>query len=137
MQVGVPKEIKLDEYRVGATPASVREYCAHGHDVTVESGAGSGLGISDAIYSSAGATIVDTAEEVFDKADMIVKVKEPQSQEWRGMRPEQILFTYLHLAADAAQAGGSWNRDVMSTRCRAVCARLRALTEDDQPSTAK
>jgi alanine dehydrogenase len=106
MRIGVPKEIKIDEYRVGATPASVREYRAHGHDVVVETGAGTGLGIGDEVYRAAGATILDTAEEVFAASDLIVKVKEPQKQEWKRLRSGQILFTYLHLAADPAQARG-------------------------------
>jgi alanine dehydrogenase len=115
MRIGVPKEIKVDEYRVGATPASVREYCAHGHDVVVESGAGSGLGIGDEVYRAAGATILDSAEEVFASANLIVKVKEPQKQEWKRLRSGQILFTYLHLAADPAQARG-----LLESGCTAV-----------------
>ena len=100
MRVGVPKEIKPDEYRVGLTPASVREYVAHGHRVMVERGAGLGIGAGDDIYRAAGAAIADTADEVFATADMIVKVKEPQPAEWRQLRDGQILFTYLHLAPD-------------------------------------
>jgi alanine dehydrogenase len=115
MRIGVPKEIKVDEYRVGATPASVREYCAHGHDVVVESGAGTGLGIGDEVYRAAGATILDSAEEVFASANLIVKVKEPQKQEWKRLRSGQILFTYLHLAADPAQARG-----LLESGCTAV-----------------
>src|SRR5262249_41036063 len=95
MRIGVPKEIKLDEHRVGLTPASVREYRAHGHDVIVESGAAAGLGIADEAYRAAGATVVNSAEDVF-AADMIVKVKEPQRAEWERLRRGQILFTYLH-----------------------------------------
>src|SRR4051812_2728024 len=115
MRVGVPREIKLDEYRVGATPASVREYCAHGHEVIVETDAGAGLGIADDIYRAAGATILDNAEEVFARADMIVKVKEPQPAEWTRLRPGQILFTYLHLAADPEQTKG-----LLQSGCTAV-----------------
>jgi alanine dehydrogenase len=115
MLVGVPKEIKLDEYRVGATPASVREYGAHGHEVIVEKGAGAGLGIGDDVYRAAGATILDSAEEVFARADMIVKVKEPQAAEWERLRRGQILFTYLHLAADPAQTKG-----LLQSGCTAV-----------------
>src|SRR5690242_15824669 len=100
MRIGVPKEIKPDEYRVGATPASVREYRAHGHEVVVEKGAGAGLGIADDVYRAAGATITGSAGEVFAAADMIIKVKEPQPPEWKQLRRGQILFTYLHLAAD-------------------------------------
>jgi alanine dehydrogenase len=114
MRIGVPKEIKLDEYRVGLTPASVREYRAHGHDVMVESGAAAGLGISDDDYRAVGATIANSVEEVF-AADMIVKVKEPQATEWPRLRRGQILFTYLHLAADPAQTKG-----LLASGCTAV-----------------
>ena len=106
MRIGVPREIKVEEYRVGLTPASVREYVAQGHDVIVEQGAGLGIGASDDIYRSAGAAIVDTAAEIFAAADMVVKVKEPQPTEWRQLRENQILFTYLHLAPDSAQTKG-------------------------------
>ncbi len=106
MRVGVPKEIKTHEYRVGLTPGSVREYVAAGHGVFVETNAGAGIGASDDNYRKAGATILDTAREVFAKSDMIVKVKEPQPSEWRQLREDQILFTYLHLAADRDQANG-------------------------------
>ena len=107
MRIGVPKEIKLDEYRVGLTPASVREYVSRGHRVMVERGAGLGIGASDDIYRSAGAAIVDTPGEIFATADMVVKVKEPQATEWRQLREGQILFTFLHLAPDLDQAKGS------------------------------
>ncbi|MGD8810286.1 MAG: alanine dehydrogenase [Gammaproteobacteria bacterium] len=100
MLIGVPKEIKTHEYRVGMVPGSVRELCHHGHDVLVESGAGAGIGYGDDAYVAAGAEVVDTAEEVFDEAEMIVKVKEPQPVECDMLREGQILFTYLHLAAD-------------------------------------
>ena len=106
MLVGVPKEIKPSEFRVGLTPAAVGEYVAHGHQVLVESGAGEGIGANDATYRAAGATIARDAGEVFAKAGMIVKVKEPQAAEWKQLRAGQILFTYLHLAADAPQARG-------------------------------
>ena len=106
MLVGVPKEIKNNEFRVGLTPGAVREYCSHGHQVMVETGAGAGIGAPDAIYRQSGATIVDTAAEVFARAAMIVKVKEPQPQEWIQLREGQILFTYLHLAPDPSQARG-------------------------------
>lgn len=106
MRVGCPKEIKNHEYRVGLTPGSVREYVAHGHDVIVESGAGAGIGADDSVYKAAGATVVQTAEEVFTRSDMIVKVKEPQPSEWAQLREDQILYTYLHLAPDAAQTKG-------------------------------
>ena len=104
MKIGVPREIKVHEYRVGLVPASVRELVAAGHSVAVESGAGLGVGCSDGDYVASGATIVANAEAVFEAADMIVKVKEPQPVECARLRPGQLLFTYLHLAADADQA---------------------------------
>ncbi|HKB96831.1 MAG TPA: alanine dehydrogenase [Rhizomicrobium sp.] len=106
MLVGVPKEIKTHEYRVGLTPGSVREYVARGHKMLVESGVGSGIGADDDAYRSAGATIAANADEVFARAQMIVKVKEPQPVEWKRLRQDQILFTYLHLAPDPQQAKG-------------------------------
>ena len=106
MKVGVPKEIKSQEYRVGLTPGAVREYVAAGHDVLVESGAGGGIGADDETYARAGAGIAATAADVFRQAEMIVKVKEPQPQEWAQLRQGQILFTYLHLAPDPEQAKG-------------------------------
>ncbi len=106
MRVGCPKEIKNHEYRVGLTPASVREYVAHGHQVLVETNAGAGIGAADADYVAAGATIAATAAEVFQKSDMIVKVKEPQPSEWVQLREGQILYTYLHLAPDPEQTKG-------------------------------
>jgi alanine dehydrogenase len=104
MRVGVPKEIKTYEYRVGLTPASVREVCAHGHEVIVERSAGLGAGVTDAEYAAVGARLVDTADAVFAAADLIVKVKEPQPQERKKLRPGQVLFTFLHLAPDPDQA---------------------------------
>ncbi len=106
MLIGCPKEIKTKEFRVGLTPTSVREYVRNGHQVIVETNAGAGIQASDDDYIKAGAKIVDTAKDVFDKAEMIVKVKEPQPVETAMMRKGQILFTYLHLAADATQAKG-------------------------------
>ncbi|NJR77234.1 alanine dehydrogenase [Sphingomonas corticis] len=106
MRVGVPKEIKNHEYRVGLTPGAVREYVARGHEVIVETSAGAGIAADDAAYTAAGARIVDTAAEVFATADMVVKVKEPQPGEWAQLRADQILFTYLHLAPDPEQAKG-------------------------------
>ncbi|WP_417710652.1 alanine dehydrogenase [Roseibium aggregatum] len=103
MRIGVPKEIKNHEYRVGLTPNSVVEMVAHGHEVVVETNAGVGIGASDADYEAAGAKILATAKEVFDAANMIVKVKEPQAVERAMLRPDHILFTYLHLAPDAEQ----------------------------------
>jgi len=106
MRVGVPREIKNQEYRVGLTPTSVRELVHHGHEVIVEAGAGAAIDLSDDLYRTAGARIVDSAETVFAEAEMIVKVKEPQKAEWERLREGQILFTYLHLAPDPEQAAG-------------------------------
>lgn len=106
MHIGVPKEIKVHEYRVGLTPSAVREYVAHGHTVTVETGAGGGILATDAMYVAAGATIASDAASIFAAADMIVKVKEPQPAEWAMLRPGQLLYTYLHLAPDPKQAQG-------------------------------
>ena len=103
MLVGVPKEIKNHEYRVGLTPSSVRELLAAGHQVLVERDAGAGIGADDAQYRQAGAEIVDDAQTVFARAQMIVKVKEPQAQERARLQPGQLLFTYLHLAPDPQQ----------------------------------
>jgi alanine dehydrogenase len=103
MLIGVPKEIKNHEYRVGFTPTSVREAVRHGHQVLVQNGAGLGIGSSDAAYMAAGAKMVADAPEIFAKADMIVKVKEPQAKERAMLREGQILYTYLHLAPDPEQ----------------------------------
>lgn len=103
MLVGVPKEIKNHEYRVGLTPSSVRELIHHGHQVLVQAGAGHDIGLDDADYAAAGAEIVPDAAGVFARAEMVVKVKEPQPQECRMLRKGQILFTYLHLAPDEQQ----------------------------------
>ena len=104
MRIGVPKEIKNHEYRVGLVPAGVRELVDAGHEVLVQSTAGAGIGVDDAAYQAAGARIVAQASEVFAGADLVVKVKEPQLAECRMLSRDQTLFTYLHLAADAAQA---------------------------------
>jgi len=104
MRIGVPREIKVHEYRVGLVPAGVRELVAAGHEVVVERSAGEGVGILDLQYEAAGARIAADAAEVFRAADLIVKVKEPQLVECRMLREGQVLFTYLHLAADPAQA---------------------------------
>ena len=106
MRVGCPKEIKNHEYRVGLTPGAVREYVAHGHDVLIETGAGAGIGADDHAYIAAGARIAASAKDVFEKSDMIVKVKEPQPSEWVQLREGQILYTYLHLAPDPEQTKG-------------------------------
>jgi alanine dehydrogenase len=106
MLIGVPKEIKVHEYRVGLTPAGVRELAAHGHQVIVQAQAGVGIGIPDAQYEAAGASIVKDAAEVFARAEMVIKVKEPQAVECKMLRPGQVLFTYLHLAPDPEQTKG-------------------------------
>jgi alanine dehydrogenase len=115
MRVGVPKEIKVQEHRVGLTPMAVREYVAHGHELLVQTGAGLGIGADDAAYVAAGARIASSAEEVFAGTEMIVKVKEPQPDEWKMLRRGQILFTYLHLAPDPEQAHG-----LLESGCTAV-----------------
>ncbi len=103
MLIGVPKEIKVHEYRVGLTPEAVRELVHHGHEVLVQSSAGIGIGADDTAYEAAGARIAADAQAVFAQADMVVKVKEPQPGECRLLRPGQVLFTYLHLAPDPRQ----------------------------------
>lgn len=115
MRIGVPKEIKPYEYRVGLTPEAVREYTAHDHVVLVERGAGAGIGAGDDAYEAAGASIAADVEELFASAEMIVKVKEPQPREWERLRAGQILFTYLHLAADLKQTRG-----LMESGCTAI-----------------
>ena len=104
MLIGVPKEVKTHEYRVGLTPGSVREIVHHGHEVMVEAGAGTGVGFEDASYEAVGARILPSKTEVFAAAELIVKVKEPQPQEAAALREGQVLFTYLHLAADKVLA---------------------------------
>jgi alanine dehydrogenase len=106
MRVGCPKEIKNHEYRVGLTPGAVREYVAHGHEVIIETKAGAGIGADDDAYRAAGAKIVATAADIFQRSDMVVKVKEPQPSEWAQLRDGQILYTYLHLAPDPEQTKG-------------------------------
>jgi alanine dehydrogenase len=106
MLIGVPKEIKTHEYRVGLVPGSVRELVHHGHKVVVESGAGTAIGFDDQAYEAAGAGILARAGDVFAVAELIVKVKEPQPEEIRALREDQLLFTYLHLAADSVQTQG-------------------------------
>ena len=106
MRIGVPKEIKVHEYRVGLVPASVRELIHNGHDVIIEQDAGVGIGFEDADYAAIGAEILPAAADVFKTADMIIKVKEPQVTEISMLRPDQILFTYLHLAAEPDQTQG-------------------------------
>src|SRR5579863_7517246 len=106
MLIGVPKEIKTHEYRVGLVPGSVRELVHHGHKVVIESGAGAAIGFDDRAYEAAGAGILARAADVFAVAELVVKVKEPQPQEIAALREDQLLFTYLHLAADRAQTEG-------------------------------
>jgi alanine dehydrogenase len=103
MKIGVPKEIKTLEFRVGMTPAGVHDVIHDGHEVVVETNAGAGIGVTDADYEAAGAKVLGTAEEVFEQAEMIIKVKEPQLNECAMLRPDQVLFTYLHLAPDPKQ----------------------------------
>ncbi len=103
MLIGVPKEIKNHEYRVGMAPASVREAIKHGHQVMVQANAGEGIGVGDDAYAQIGAEVVDTADEIFARAELIVKVKEPQANERKMLREGQVLFTYLHLAPDPEQ----------------------------------
>ena len=124
MRIGVPKEIKIHEYRVGLVPSSVREIVHSGHEVVVEKGAGLGAGLGDEDYALAGARVADTTEEVFALAEMIVKVKEPQAVERKRLRPGQVLFTYLHLAPDPAQT-----RDLM--RSGATCIAYETVTAPD------
>ena len=121
MLIGVPKEIKNHEYRVGMTPISVREAVRNGHKVWVQANAGGGIGASDADYTAAGADIIKTAEEIFAKADMIVKVKEPQANERAMLREGQILYTYLHLAPDPEQT-----KDLVKSG--AVCIAYETVT---------
>ena len=115
MLIGVPKEIKTHEYRVGLTTGSVHELAHHGHQVIVESGAGEGIGLGDELYREAGAEIVASAAEVFERAEMVVKVKEPQPGECAMLREGQVLFTYLHLAPDPAQT-----RALLDSGCIAI-----------------
>src|SRR6185369_7513965 len=122
MLIGVPKESKVLEFRVGLTPDSVREFVAHGHKVVVETQAGTGIGCSDDDYRAAGAEIAGDASEVFSLAEMIVKVKEPQVAERRMLRDGQILFTYLHLAPDPEQC-----RDLVASG--ATCIAYETVTD--------
>lgn len=124
MLIGVPKEIKVHEYRVGLTPESVAEMIAADQQVIVEMGAGAGIGASDQAYVDAGATIVKTAAEVFERADMIIKVKEPQAGERAMLRPGQILYTYLHLAPDPEQT-----KDLIKSG--AICIAYETVTDDE------
>lgn len=124
MKIGVPKEIKKQEYRVGLVPSSVHELVGHGHALFVETGAGAAINFTDADYKNAGATILPDAKSVFETADMIVKVKEPQPTECKMLREGQILFTYLHLAADLEQTKG-----LMESGCIAIA--YETVTDDE------
>ncbi len=124
MRVGVPKEIKVHEYRIGLDPSSVQELVQHGHEVVVQEDAGVGAGMSDTDYTAVGAKIVSTADEVFASADMIVKVKEPLAEERKKLRAGQILFTYLHLAPDAPQT-----HDLVASG--AICIAYETVTADN------
>ena len=121
MLIGVPKEIKNNEFRVGLTPPSVHELVARGHKVIVQTGAGAGIGLTDEQYTAAGATIVPSAQEIFAQAEMVVKVKEPQPQECAMLRPGQILYTYLHLAPDPEQTAAL-------VKSGAVCIAYETIT---------
>jgi alanine dehydrogenase len=121
MRIGLPKEIKNHEYRVGLTPAGIRELVSHGHEVVIQTAAGAEIGLSDDAYKAAGAAVVDTPQEVFAGAEMIIKVKEPQPAECAMLRAGQILYTYLHLAPDPAQT-----RALIDSK--AVCIAYETIT---------
>ncbi len=123
MKIGCPSEIKPQEFRVGMTPDAAREAVNHGHEVIIQSDAGMGAGFSNDDYTAAGATIIDTAAEIFAAADMIVKVKEPQPVERKMLREGQLLFTYLHLAPDLAQT-----QDLLASGCTAIA--YETVTDD-------
>lgn len=123
MLIGVPKEIKNHEYRVGLTPESVKELAQDGNSILVEAGAGLGIGADDAAYRASGAEIIATAAEIFERAEMIIKVKEPQAGERAMLKPGQILYTYLHLAPDLEQT-----KDLMTSG--AVCIAYETITDD-------
>jgi alanine dehydrogenase len=128
MKIGCPKEIKIHEYRVGLVPAGVRELVADGHQVFVQTQAGAGIGIEDAAYVAAGAKILPDARSVFDTVEMVVKVKEPQAGECAMLRDGQLLFTYLHLAADPDQAAG-----LVKSGCTAVAYETVAAADGSLP----
>jgi alanine dehydrogenase len=123
MKIGCPTEIKPQEFRVGMTPNAAGEAVARGHQALVQKGAGLGAGFSDDDYTAAGAQIIDTAEEIFATADMIVKVKEPQAGERKMLREGQLLFTYLHLAPDPEQT-----HDLLASGCTAIA--YETVTDD-------
>ena len=123
MIIGVPKEVKNHEYRVGLTPAAANEFIQHGHTVLVETHAGEGIGFSDDDYELAGAQIIDTAKAIFSQAEMIIKVKEPQPFECEMLRPDQILYTYLHLAPDQLQTE-------LLVQSKAICIAYETVTDN-------
>lgn len=123
MIIGVPKEVKNHEYRVGLTPAAAYEFVQHGHTVLVETHAGEGIGFSDNDYELAGAQIIDTAKAIFSHAEMIIKVKEPQPFECEMLRPDQILYTYLHLAPDPVQTE-------LLVKSKAICIAYETVTDN-------
>jgi alanine dehydrogenase len=127
MRIGVPREIKVHEYRVGLVPSGVGELTAAGHEILVESGAGAGVGFSDDDYARNGAGIAATAEEVFEAADLVVKVKEPQLEECARLRSDQVLFTFLHLAADSEQAEALCKSGVTAIAYETVTAKDGSL----------
>ncbi len=131
MKVGVPKEIKVHEYRVGLTPESVREYVHRGHEVVVETQAGAAIGAGDDAYRQAGATVLADARAVYDAAEMIVKVKEPQTAEIAMLRPRQLLFAYLHLAPDP-----QLTRGLLESGCTAVAYETVAESDGTLPLLA-
>ncbi len=127
MLIGCPKEIKPQEFRVGLTPNAAGEAIAHGHKVIVETQAGMGSGFTDDDYRAIGAEVLGTAEEVFARADMIVKVKEPQAVERKMLREGQVLFTYLHLAPDPEQTS-----DLLDSGCTAIA--YETVTDAPRPA---
>jgi len=127
MRIGVPREIKIHEYRVGLVPAAVRELTHAGHEVMVQAGAGLGIGSSDEDYRQAGAAIAPRADDVWAQSQLIVKVKEPQLAECARLRPDQVLFTYLHLAADPAQADALRSAGCVAIGYETVTARDGSL----------
>ena len=131
MRVGVPSEIKTHEYRVGLTPISVRELVHHGHEVLLQDNAGVGSGYSNEDYERVGGKIVATAKDVFDAAEMIVKVKEPLAPEIAMLRKGQLLFTYLHLAADKKQTEG-----LMASGCTAIAYETVTANDGSLPLLA-
>jgi len=127
MKIGVPKEIKNHEYRVGLSPASAKELLAHGHEITIEAGAAEGIGLSNDVYSKMGVKIATSAEAVFAENDMIIKVKEPQATECTQLNKGQLLFTYLHLAPDPAQTSALLESGVTAVAYETVTGQGNSL----------